>query len=281
MLDDIRSRLLAVAAEPSRLAKSGLLFHGTAEPFDEAPDAVGGDGLLWFARSPLMAQTYIPASGLAAIVGKPFDHRLDERVWPNSGFWTDFAVQDLGYALPDVEYDKTGQAKSWSATMPWPTYRECLHKLAGLGYDFREDPESVKQTLTKEGKFHVMPKAWRKPGRVFVTIDDGLSFADHSVGESDLTEKAHLRFDLFRAAEKRGFGGVIIDDFAQSEDFGNVGHRAYGLFSPAARSRQYLVFEAVHRPLEGTTSHLTEDFVGFVASLAQEPDQVSEAPLIP
>ena len=189
-------------------------------------------------------------------------------------------MEDLGYALPDVEFDKTGHATSWSATMPWPTYRECLRKLAELGYDFQEDPESVKQTII-DGKFHVMPKVWRKPGRVFVTIDDGLKLADHSVGESDLTEKAHLRFDLFRAAEKRGFGGVIIDDFGQSEDYGNVAHRAYGLFSPAARSRQYLVFEAVHRPLQGTTSHLTEDFLMFAATLAQEAAPVPEASFLP
>lgn len=279
MLDDIRSRLLAVAAEPSRLAKSGLLFHGTAEPFDEPPDAVAVDGLLWFARSPLIAQTYICASGIAALVTRPYDHRLDERVWPNPGFWTEFAVHDLGYELPDVEYDRNGNATSWSATMPWPTYRECLRKLNELGYDFQEN-ETVKQAITG-GKFHVMPKAWRKPGRVFVTIDDDVSYADHSVGESDLTETAHLRFDLFKSAEMRGLGGVVIDDFAQSEDFGNVGHRAYGLFSSVARARPYLVFDAVHRPLEGATSHLTEDFERFAASLSQSKDETAEASFLP
>lgn len=266
LLDEIRTRVLAVATDPKLLSKSGLLFHGTAEPFDEPLDAVGGDRVLWFARSPLIAQTYVPAAGLAAYVSRPYDHRMDERVWPNPGFWTDLAIEDMGYSLPDVEYDAQGRANSWSATMPWPTYRECMKKLEDLGYTFENDPEAVKQTIT-DGKMNVMPKAWRKTGRVFVTIDDGLKFADYSTGESDLTEKAHLRFDLFEKAEKAGACGVVIDDFAQSDDQGNVPHRSFGLFSKATRGREYLVYDAVHREIGGARSHLTEDFLSFAAAL--------------
>lgn len=265
MLDEIRSRLLAVAGDPALLTNSGLLFHGTVEPFDTQPDAVGMDGLLWFARSPLVAQAYIPDSGLSTYVGKPSPFNMDDRVWPNPGFWTDFAVHDLGYALPDVEYDDLRRAKSWSATMPWPTYRECLSRLAERGYAFETDPETIKLVMN-EGRTHVMPKSWRLPGRVYVTLDQGLRFADFSTGESDLTEKAHLRFDRFERARSQGADGVIIDDFCQSEDCGNVAHRAYGLFSPAATKLEYLVYDAVHRPM-ADAAHLTEDLRQFLASM--------------
>lgn len=264
---DILSRA-ALAARLRGPRGSGLMFHGTAEPFAGAPDArAGADGVFWTADSPLIAQTYIPDAGLTAYVSKPSEWRLDERVRPDRhSFWTDFAVNDMGRPPPDVEYDAFGAAKSWSVDADWPTYRQCLAALRALGYAFMDDCEQVKYASGPTGP--IARADWQQPGQVFVTAADGLRLLDRSTGEGDLTEKAHLDFDLFRRAEKAGYDGIVIDDFAQSIDCGNVGHRSVGLFAHVVDRLEFVAYPAVHRRLGGARSLGTPDFESFAAGLA-------------
>jgi hypothetical protein len=258
-----RAALTAALNDPR---DSGLLFHGTAEPFDGPPKACGIDGLLWFADNPLFAQAYIPTAGLTAYVAKPSDWRMNDRVRPDKhSFWTEFATASLGRPLPDVEYDDFGAAKSWSIRSDWPTYAECVAALRGMGYSFIDGCEQVKYANGPCGP--VARSDWMQPGRVFVTAADGLRLLDRSCGESDLTEKAHLDFDLFRSAEKSGFDGLVIDDFCQSSDCGNVGHRAVGLFAATVEKLEFVSYEAVHRPMSGLRTLRTPDFESFAADL--------------
>lgn len=48
--------------------------------------------------------------------------------------------------------------------------------------------------------------------------------------EGDLTDVDYHRHDWFEQAQERGYDGIKINDFAQSEDQGNFGHTSYGLF---------------------------------------------------
>lgn len=255
---------VALAATLSDPRSSGLLFHGTAEPFDGPLKVVGMDDVLWFADNPLFAQAYIPESGLSAYVSKPSDWRMNERVRPDKhSFWTEFAVNTMRRSLPDVEYDDFGSAKSWSIPRDWPTYAECVAALRALGYAFMEDCEEVKYANGVNGP--IARSDWLQPGRVFVTAADGLKLLDRSRGESDLTEKAHLDFSLFRQAEQSGFDGIVIDDFAQSADCGNVGHRAVGLFAHVVQRLEFVCYSAVHRRMGSARGLGTPDFESFAA----------------
>lgn len=257
---------VALAATLSDPRSSGLLFHGTAEPFDGPPKVFGMDDVLWFADNPLFAQAYIPEAGLTAYVSKPSDWRMNERVRPDRhSFWTEFATQTMGRTLPDAEYDDFGAAKSWSINSDWPTYAECVTALRALGYAFMDECEEVKYASGVNGP--IGRADWLQPGRVFVTAADDLKLLDRSSGESDLTEKAHLDFDLFRRAEKSGFDGIVIDDFAQSADCGNVGHRAVGLFSHAVQRLEFVCYSAVHRRMGDVSGLKTLDFESFAAGL--------------
>lgn len=261
---DIMARV-GLAATLTDPRGSGLLFHGTAEPFDGPPKVCGIDDILWFADAPIYAQAYIPEAGLSSIISKPSDWRMDERVRPNKhSFWTEFATITMGRPLPDVEYDDFGEAKSWSIRKDWPTYAECVAALRELGYTFMDGSEEVKYS---DGCNSPVARAdWLQPGRVFVTAADGLRLLDRSVGESDATEKAHLDFDLFRFAEKSGYDGVVINDLCQSSDCGNVGHRAVGLFSATVDKLEFVSYDAVHRRMAGLRSLGTPDFENFAAN---------------
>jgi hypothetical protein len=263
---DIKARAI-LAATLSDPRASGLLFHGTAEPFEGSPKVCGMDDVLWFADSPLFAQAYICPAGLSAIVSKPSDWRMNERVKPDRhSFWTQFATATMGRPLPDVDYDDFGTAKSWGVPADWPTYAECFAALQQLGYSFMDGHEGVKYASGPDGP--VARADWLQPGRVFITAADDLRLLDRSTGESDLLEKAHLDFDLFRFAEKSGFHGIVIDDHAQSSDCGNVGHRAVGLFAATVERLEFVSYDAVHRRMGGLRTLFTPDFESFAAELS-------------
>jgi hypothetical protein len=274
--DEIAERIMAADTDAA-LRESGLLFHGTAEPFDDDLRPSPFDEVLWFTDNPLLAQAYIPECGLVKIVSRPESWHLDARVKPGkNSFWSEFANVAMGRSLPDAEYDRFGDAISWRATTEWPTYAEAMTELCRLGYDLSSGSAAVK-TSSRSGETEFVRADWLEPGRVYVTASDGLNLLDLSMGEGDLQDPMHLRLNLFRAAEKRGFSGIKIDDFAQSADCGNVGHKAIGLFASAVR-RPYLVYPAHHRMMDGVRSLLTEDFRAFWETLAERASSRPSSP---
>jgi len=58
-----------------------------------------------------------------------------------------------------------------------------------------------------------------------------LRILDISEGEGDLLNLQYHKLDSFQQAKQDGYDGVKIDDFAQSETFGNYGHSSIGLFN--------------------------------------------------
>lgn len=265
-VEEIAQRIQTAQTDDD-LKTSDLLFHGTCEQFEGNLRPGPYDEVLWFADSPLMAQAYIPVAGATAIVSKPDDWRINDRVRPDKhSFWTEFATKTMGQPLPDVEYDRSGtQAISWSVPSSWPTYGECVRALEAMGYDFSRGMIEVKMAQI-DGVNQYVNADWLEPGRVYVTVMDGLNLLDLSVGEGDLLDPTHKRIDLFRKAEAAGYDGIIIDDFAQSEDCGNVGHRAIGLFEKAVQ-RPVLIYPAVHRMMADVRSLLTEDYKTWAASI--------------
>lgn len=227
-----------------------LLFHGTSEPI-AGPLRVGGyDGVLWFADNPAIAQAYIPDAGIKCLYA-PRSYREDEAVRPPQmpgDLPIDFvlAVQ-MGYRVSHLEYDTSQQLRAFSwGKGDWPRYRDVRRYVTdSLGYRIGENgsvwlKESRKEEFIDAGcgvsiAYRVMESDFSIDGSLFVVpFDPDWKLLDISTGEGDLTAPSYNRLGLFRRAEAEGYDGIIIDDFAQTDLHGNVGHRSWGLFKRAA-----------------------------------------------
>lgn len=226
---EIAARIAAALETGGKI--EGVLFHGTAEPI-AGNLKPGGDGLLWTSDSPVIAQQYIPAAGIEMIRSRPLPYEMDSRVMPNmnDAFYS-LAASISGLEITDVERDRMGMAVSWAVPDGWPTNGDVVRYLEDeLGYDAGRYGAYSLKTAMVDGREKVMPASWRMAGQLFMTLSDGLDFKDvRQSEEPDLTLYEHNDFAAFGAAEAQGLDGVIINDFAQTDRYGNFGHLSYGL----------------------------------------------------
>jgi hypothetical protein len=103
----------------------------------------------------------------------------------------------------------------------------------------------------------IQPANYRAKGRLLiVTPKRDLRIYDNTLGgstEGDLTDLEYHKLDLFRNAEKQGYDGIKINDFAQSNDWGNVGHTSIGLFKKTLKDLNFEETEAVHHDLSNVS----------------------------
>ena len=276
MIEEIERRL-ADGVESGRF--EGLLFHGSGEPWEGKPRP-GGDGMFWTASSAVIAQQYIPASGSTSIVTKVQSWRTDDRVLPElHSFWVTAAMQMTGLECSDAEYDPYGQLVSWRYPEGWPTYGQCQAWLENeLGYVWRRDHEPVEvKVLMSDGAETLMPSDWSKDGTLLVTLSDGLAFRDlRRGGEGDLMDLEYHDYEAFEAAEAAGVDGVVINDFAQSDE-GNLGHVSYGLTSHALSKLEWVAIPAKRHVYDWKQKDdITADIVEW-ASARLEPAAAASA----
>lgn len=205
------------------------LFHGSLEPFD-GPLRPGGDGVLWFADSPKIAQLYLPMSGGSQIFP------ASALCYPTESEELRNLQQRIGidYDLSRVTWDRMGRANSFPLPEGWsdlPTEADVRERMATAGWP--SDGRSYRV------RFHdglpLLPGE-AAMGRLFVVRTTApLRCWLKARGEGDLTDVQYNDLRGFRGAEAAGLDGVIIDDFAQSEEWGNFGHESLGVFSGSAR----------------------------------------------
>lgn len=231
-------------------AECGLLFHGTGEPL-EGPLRPGGDGLLWFARAPSIAQTYIPKAGVSMLLSLPVlgSSEMKSSVRPtyNKDGWHMVAMA-MGLPDPEVTWERYLPV-SWRIPNGWPTYEEAAHWLQEeMGYPIVPGGSVwVSVPRTPDGKEKLMPAAWRKPGTLIVAKTGEQRFYDLRIGQDvgDLTDPDHLKRDDFEKIEAQGkWDGVIINDFLQSENHGNVPHLSLGFFERALEGLEWTAIPA-------------------------------------
>lgn len=270
MVARIHARLASLApdADYAAFRASGLLFHGTCEPIEGGLRPGTYDRVFWTAETPAIAQSYIPEAGLSMILSHPGDWRLNERIRPNlHDPWADL-MRQMGHWPREVEHDHCGRATSWSIGADHPTYGAALLFLNALGY---ETGGTIWVSIKLAGEHQeIRPAAWKQPGFVYVTLNDGLSFRDMRAElMSDLVDPAHVKLDIFRDVEISGPDGIVIDDFAQcGRDHTNVGHVSFGLFAGAARTRDFVRFPATHCDFQGLKTGSTPEFEAFRSQLA-------------
>lgn len=238
-----------------------VLFHGSLEEFDESQLGVGGyDGVLWTTDDkygPAMAQSYIPRSGSSIFISPR------SLVRPAQGEDLRNLQRYIGiiYDYENVEYDRLGQATSWS--MP--------KKPDGTEWSFNELNSAVVDKLLKEkgwkprneskdpdystyeilhGKtiHDVMPPGQIAKGRLFILrAQQPLKVYDYAGNrEGDLMDVDYHKTNVFKAAQEAGYDGIRINDFAQVHDHGNVGHHAIGIFQGSIAKLKWETIPATH-----------------------------------
>lgn len=227
----------------------GLLFHGTGEKIVGNLQPGGYDNVLWTADSPVIAQSYIPVSGISMYMHRPSEWRFKDRVTPveHSG-WNELAKQISGQECFDIEY-RGHDISSWRIPSDWPTYGDCwafLTSQNGLGYPDEETIEVSQSGASGEWKF--MPSSYKLPGHLYVTLrDEAVEFSDLRRGsEPDLMDVDYHQIDLFEEAWEKKQKGITIHDFAQFKKWGNVGHQSFGLSPETAEQTKWLIIPAVH-----------------------------------
>lgn len=117
--------------------KGEELFHGTVEDFDIKDIRPGGyDEILWTAKEPAIAQTYIPVSGLTTNTStKYFQKPIREEASRN------MQVQmGIVYDYDSVEFDFKGDATSYKTPPIWEKDRD-------EAYAWRTDFFNTKRAL--------------------------------------------------------------------------------------------------------------------------------------
>lgn len=247
------------------------LFRGIGEPVIYPPSAAF-DGCFWLTDSKTMARTYIPVAGMRMLAGldtflRPPDLRSDIGDFQRQlGFeFTDVAHDDYGrarsYRFPTL-YEQLLSDMPWPKKEDFPNmsdYHDASNRRQRTGHErfaswvvdrLREygyEPEKngsipdywrydLKVTR-QEGRSVLLEKNYRLKGTLLTfTATKPLSLFDLTDGgrmDGDLLDPDYRKCDLFASLERQGFDGVQINDFAQVENHGNVGHTSIGLFSAA------------------------------------------------
>lgn len=236
---------------PEEAVKSGrFLFHGTIDEFNGPLKPGGYDGVIWTADTPSVAQTYIPENGVETLLYYQ-DFYADDYIRPAlQDPWWKVVARMMGADIEacDATYDHMGIATSWKRVGGHPTYREARSFVESMGYQFNCDNNNVWIKTTYEDDQEILlPADFKRQGRLFILLkDSGLNFLDlRDSSEGDLLSPDYHRIPEFRKAEADGYDGVIINDFAQSRRFGNVGHVSWGLFRKVVEKLPYLEIPAV------------------------------------
>lgn len=250
------------------LPKGSYLFHGTCEPLSGRLKP-GGDGLVWFADNPAIAQLYIcqhpvttyftsenlldtndkghHTEALRDYLGVYYDGHLwqmpDPQGWQPSKSLSDWEehIENWKRELETIWDDLTPEEREkhqqnmrerrWRLTdmKRKDAYRkvEQLLKQSPIEYD-----EYLKRWKVGFSHGEVQPEPAVGTLVVARTKRD-MTLWNKATGEGDLLNVQYNDIRGFKDAQKAGLDGVLIDDFAQSEEWGNFGHLSVGLFKHA------------------------------------------------
>jgi hypothetical protein len=147
----------------------------------------------------------------------------------------DFSLKgDEKYTHPEEYYKADAD---WHATQEERFKQWIKERLKEFGYEpDKNSGYRLKETM-KDGKSVLLPADYQLPGTllIFEPLQD-LRIFDMTYGGSkdgDLMEPDYRQYETFKRLAEQGYDGVKINDFAQSESQGNVGHTAIGLFADA------------------------------------------------
>lgn len=164
---------------------------------------------------------------------------------------------ETDFANSDAYYRAYFGWKELQKTRVWDHIRG---KLADLGYAPDADRGQIsydggfywlKVKHGEDGKERILPNRHQEGTLLEFTPKRDLVIYDLTGGgsiEGDLTDVDYHRLKDFREIEALGFDGVKINDFAQVEGWGNVGHDSLGFFAGSIPMLQEVSREVTTHP---------------------------------
>lgn len=134
-------------------------------------------------------------------------------------------------------------------------------KLKELGYEpLEKERDENYQWKLKESENQILPGDYRRKGQLYIIKPKRkMKLYDMAMNnEPDLTERQYHELDTFEWAMKNGYDGVKINDFAQTEMYGNMGHTSYGFFKDAIKDLDITSINDVVHPKEMNGPHSDE-----------------------
>lgn len=146
--------------------------------------------------------------------------------------------------LEDLYFDKHNVEKN--------KLRYVNEQLRKMGYTPQHEDSGLRHSWKiKLDSNNILRADENVKGRLIILeVVEDLKIYDYTLGESiegDLTDLDYHKIDLFRIVEKKGYDGIKINDFLQSDIEGNVNHISIGIFnSSISKVRVKDVIEATH-----------------------------------
>ena len=261
------SQILASVRDWEELQEAGIVFHGTCEPFDGPPRPGHYDGVLWSARTPSIAQAYIPSSGLKVHhhVAPPF--RREDPISPTAGrddTALKWALRRCGKTYDDLDVQlRDGRVSSWKVVPGMPTIGDFDDWLLGeMGYEGRS-------FNLKLDAGDIRPAAWRMEGRLFVCHLAEAQEANFPAWEQTGV-RSHNRTQDFARLDREGVPAFLMPDQLQSEHWGNVGHLSVGILPNAVGRLSWIEIPALRNDgpeMSVFSDPETPEFLSFMAEI--------------
>ena len=126
------------------------------------------------------------------------------------------------------------------------------YKPVGKDYD-----DNFDWKLKVDSNGMLLPNSYRLKGKLFIIKPKReLKIYDYAKDrEGDLNEPDYHKLNLFKKAEEKGYDGIKINDFAQIEGHGNVGHTSIGLFRNTIKDLDVEVLDNVEHPTQDEISN--------------------------
>jgi hypothetical protein len=249
------------------IKKGTELFHSSGEPFDEKDLRGGGyDGMVWTTTDSAISQTYIPVAGSSmymstrnfldpsrdqSIIGvqKAIGLEYDDITWRGNRAESYRTIKN---PFEDIERDSDSYYRS--IPLKNKVINDYLMNVLGYKPTSQDYDNNFQWKLKMDGN-SIMPANFQLKGKLFILIpNQDLNIYDMTYGgsiEGDLTDLDYHKTDFFDKLEQKGYDGVKINDFAQSNDQGNFGHTSIGLFKQALpKVDKEVVQDVVHHDLE-------------------------------
>jgi len=252
------------------LPAGSVLYHGTVEEFDYSNPRGGGyDSVFWTTDDPKIAQTYIPVSGLLMTsvnhIYKPSTNptiiSIQKAIgidYNQSTFKFDHSYNPdspSSYKMAPIFEDK----KYWHGTRVLDEKPRCQYVIDKLrevfGYEKvnRDNSPCYAQFRIKTHGYEPQHADYRTQGILLtVTTQRNFKIFDMTYGgqnDGSLIEPDYNKIQSFRQTESSGYDGVKINDFAQSNNYGNYGHTSIGLFPIALKDISIQTNVAHHEDL--------------------------------
>jgi hypothetical protein len=264
----------------------------------DSPLKVNSEGVLWCATDSGTAATYVPTWGASG--GFSFPMRPTGAVSPTNDLnqalirqcGGEIKIYDREISIPldklqeqpadQVVYRdgvaKIGRPTSWSVN-PGVTWPEVLGKLEELGYDTK--PENgfgwLKLDKDSQGRLAIAPEKSRFQGTLLImeTTED-LHGSNRRQGDL-LDPDYHQAHRMAREEAGRDF--FVINDYCQTEKWGNVGHTSHAILpSGLAKLKLIAAIPALHNDWEHDMHPNTNP---CPEELAWERSRVSALPPVP